>query len=86
MMARSTKGSNQRPDTLMQDRTVRQLDQSSLATHGRTIHQGQERRIGAVRNISALPLRADVGADIVERPFRANFGLVHRNETTCEVA
>ena len=27
---------------------------------------GQERRIGAVRNISALPPRADVGADIVE--------------------
>jgi hypothetical protein len=26
---------------------------------------GQERRIGAVRNISALPPRADVGADIV---------------------
>jgi hypothetical protein len=25
---------------------------------------GQERRIGAVRNISALPPRADVGADI----------------------
>jgi hypothetical protein len=29
---------------------------------------GQERRIGAVRNISALPTRADVGADIVELP------------------
>src|SRR5438132_13108193 len=29
---------HQRPDTLMQDRTSRQLDQSSLATHGRTIH------------------------------------------------
>jgi hypothetical protein len=27
---------------------------------------GQERRIGAVRNISALRPRADVGADIVE--------------------
>ena len=32
---------------------------------------GQERRIGAVRNISALPPRADVGADIVERPLSA---------------
>ena len=33
---------------------------------------GQERRIGAVRNISALPPRADVGADIVEQPVSAN--------------
>src|SRR5262245_56615271 len=35
---------------------------------------GQERRIGAVRNISALPPRADVGADIVERPLYATSG------------
>ena len=35
---------------------------------------GQERRIGAVRNISALPPRADVGADIVERPLCARTG------------
>jgi hypothetical protein len=35
---------------------------------------GQERRIGAVRNISALPPRADVGADIVERPLSAKIG------------
>jgi hypothetical protein len=35
--------------------------------------KGQERRIGAVRNISALPRRADVGADIVEPPVSANF-------------
>jgi hypothetical protein len=33
---------------------------------------GQERRIGAVRNISALPPLADVGADIVEPPVSAN--------------
>jgi hypothetical protein len=33
---------------------------------------GQERRIGAVRNISALPPRADVGADIVEPPVRSS--------------
>jgi hypothetical protein len=32
---------------------------------------GQERRIGAVRNISALPPRADVRADIVEPPVSA---------------
>jgi hypothetical protein len=35
---------------------------------------GQERRIGAVRNISALPKRADVGADIVEPPVSARRG------------
>ena len=35
---------------------------------------GQERRIGAVCNISALPPRADVGADIVERPLSASCG------------
>jgi hypothetical protein len=38
---------------------------------------GQERRIGAVRNISALPPRADVGADIVEPPVSAMNGLMH---------
>jgi hypothetical protein len=38
---------------------------------------GQERRIGAVRNISALPPRADVGADIVEPPLSARSG--HRS-------
>jgi hypothetical protein len=32
---------------------------------------GQERRISAVRNLSALPPRADVGADIVEPPLSA---------------
>jgi hypothetical protein len=32
---------------------------------------GQERRIGALRNISALPPRADVGADVVEPPVSA---------------
>ena len=37
MMARSTKRSNQRPDTLMQDR-LPPTRRNSLATHGRTIH------------------------------------------------
>jgi hypothetical protein len=32
---------------------------------------GQERRIGVVRNISALPPRADVEVDIVEPPLSA---------------
>ena len=35
---------------------------------------GQERRISAGRNISALPPRADVGADVVERPLSAKTG------------
>jgi len=44
--------------------------------HGSKIDQrmaapGQERRIGAIRNISVLPPRADVGADIVEPPVSA---------------
>src|SRR5262249_8864389 len=38
MMARSTKGSNQRPDTLVQDRTCANST-TPLATHGRTIHR-----------------------------------------------
>ena len=38
MMARST-CSNQRPDTLMQDR-ISQDRRKPLASHGRTIHQG----------------------------------------------
>ena len=37
MMARSTTRSNQRPDTLMQDRSP-PARQNPLATHGRTIH------------------------------------------------
>jgi hypothetical protein len=36
--------------------------------------KGHERRISAVRNISALPPRADVGADIVEQPVSATSG------------
>ena len=44
--------------------------------------QGQERRISAVRNISALPPRADVGADIVEPPLRAITGREQMQQTT----
>jgi hypothetical protein len=40
---------------------------------------GQERRIGAVRNISALPPLADVGADIVKPPVSASSG--HRRHS-----
>jgi hypothetical protein len=42
---------------------------------------GQERRIGAVCNISALPPRADVGADIIEPPVSAITSLMHRSNT-----
>src|SRR5450759_992083 len=42
MMARSTTRSNQRPDTLMQDRSP-PARQNPLATHGRTIHLGHSR-------------------------------------------
>src|ERR1700738_2913501 len=52
MMARS-KCSNQRPDTLMQD-AHRQLGEP-LATHGRTIHAGQERRFDPLPITSGLP-------------------------------
>ena len=41
MMARSTTRSNQRPDTLMQDRSLPDR-RNSLATHGRTIHLGHQ--------------------------------------------
>jgi hypothetical protein len=41
---------------------------------------GQERRIGAVRNISALPPRADVEADIIEPPVSATSGCEQSQE------
>jgi len=47
MMARSI-ASNQRPDTLMQDR-LPPARWNLLATHGRTIHSGQKRRWGLAR-------------------------------------
>jgi hypothetical protein len=47
---------------------------------------GQERRIGAIRNISALPPRADVGADIVEPPLSASTGLVRRSKGCARVS
>src|SRR5262249_24484022 len=46
--------------------------------------RGQERRIGAVRNISALPPRADVGAGIVEPPVSAksrHYAVQHKTDT-----
>src|SRR6266581_329584 len=43
IMARSTNRSNQRPDTLMQDR-LPPAQRNLLATHGRTIHVGHRKR------------------------------------------
>ena len=59
MVARS-KSSNQRPDTLMQDRkpTARR---KPLATRGRTIHSGQTRTSGNENAESVLPSITDLG-------------------------
>src|SRR6516165_8880420 len=59
MMARGTKGSKQRPDTLMQDRTS-PTRRSLLATHGRTIHLGQKQTSRPAWTLSALPPKADI--------------------------
>ena len=59
MMARSAKGSKQRPDTLMQDRTS-PTRRSLLATHGRTIHLGQKQTSRPAWTLSALPPKADM--------------------------
>src|SRR6266536_850105 len=59
MMARSTTRSNQRPDTLMQDRTSAR-SAKPLATHGRTIHWVTTGKVLIQHKISALPPKADV--------------------------
>jgi hypothetical protein len=42
---------------------IRQLDQSSLATHGRTIHSGHPRHIGALSTLApAMQEESDVSA------------------------
>src|SRR5215831_3626720 len=48
MMARSTNRSNQRPDTLMQDRKAARSTKP-LATHGRTIHRVKMRPCHSLR-------------------------------------
>src|SRR5882762_9428669 len=58
MMARS-KCSNQRPDTLMQDRSPL-IRRNLLATRGRTIHSGQSRQFDRARLTSGLPRIADL--------------------------
>ena len=54
MMARSPR-SNQRPDTLMQDRSPL-TRQNLLATHGRTIHSGHSRRSDGSKTSPKCPL------------------------------
>src|SRR5262245_15354921 len=59
MMARSTKRSNQRPDTLMQDRISPNSKKSSC--NARPDHTlGQQRTLPAYLAMSALPLKADM--------------------------
>src|SRR5258708_18392026 len=64
MVARS-KSSNQRPDTLMQDRkpTARR---KPLATRGRTIHSGHSRRDGDVRCWRKADVRRSLKLDQVD--------------------
>src|SRR5258707_15004854 len=81
MMARSTTRSNQRPDTLMQDR-LPPARQNPLATHGRTIHVGHFRKGTLAIARSALPSHAD----IVSPPLRVRElpqAEVKRHAITC---
>jgi hypothetical protein len=58
--------SNQRSDTLMQDRSP-STRQNLLATHGRTIHLDHKQTLHQVYVMSALPPKADVakrGGDV----------------------
>src|SRR5258708_35428489 len=59
MRARSTTRSNQRPDTLMQDRSPPDR-QNPLATHGRTIHWVRLRRTLYEHMFSALLSNSDI--------------------------
>ena len=73
MMARSTTRSNQRPDTLMQDRKA---DRSliPLATRGRTIELGQSRQIRCSDAISARLQTAATLLRSSELAFRPTSG------------
>src|SRR4030081_3652361 len=76
MMARSTTRSNQRPDTLMQDRSP-PARRNLLATHGRTIHWGHFRKFGLVTEMSGLPLRSGHRQVTTAGPEGANSRLKH---------
>jgi hypothetical protein len=61
------------PDSFLKDYKKRRstfLEELIASTPNLSV----ERRIGAVRNISALRPRADIGADIVEPPVSARLG------------
>ena len=58
MMARSTNRSNQRPDTLMQDRKPTDR-RNPLATHGRTIHWVKRGHAEQVDAAAGSPQKAD---------------------------
>src|SRR5215831_5613084 len=73
MMARSINRSNQRPDILMQDRKAAR-SMKPLATHGRTIQVGQERRFRDVRSESGLPPTAERSRQRSEPTSRAITG------------
>src|SRR5258708_36498497 len=60
MMARSAKGSNQRPDTLMQDRTSCQLEEVLLQRTAGPYIGVKLGRAGDVRRTTAVPPKADV--------------------------
>src|SRR6266702_7460068 len=69
MVARSTTRSNQRPDTLMQDRSPPPR-RKPLATHGRTIHPGQTRSSGSLHFTAAQAPQAEFQAtqyDVADR-------------------
>src|SRR6516164_11643272 len=62
MMARGTKGSKQRPDTLMQGRTS-PTRRSLLATHGRTIHWVISRQSATLRGYVRFTPKSGQTAD-----------------------
>ena len=73
MMARSTNRSNQRPDTLMQDRKTRSIN--PFATHGRTIHwviSGSEDRLdNPPPHAAGAP---QIANNLLHRPSRRKSG------------
>ncbi len=79
MMARSTTRSNQRPDTLMQDRSP-PARQNPLATHGRTIHLGQTRKYSPGADVFRFTPGSGHPACGVGCPSCARNGLTHRSK------
>ena len=74
MMARSTTRSNQRPDTLMQNRSP-PARQNPLATHGRTIHSGHS------RPMDSAPVSANVRC-----PSDSDRGAAMQRTTLCAIS